>query len=407
MGDRNVAAIAKRGTLGFMLALVAASLFLALIFRVSDDAIYARYLETFARSGRFPPDYPLAALGVLVLGVIPPIAPFGMIFAGWMLIVVTASRVFIERWISRQAARTYSLLLIAGCAGTVLFRFDAVPAALTVLALVAMEKKRWALCALAIGAATAMKLYPAVLLPVVLALRLRDNAVAEQTDDTSGKWRDVGVMGAVFMTVMTLGLILPAVISTQAIHSASFLAGGAARPVEIESMPGTLLWLSHLAGVPLATVDSYGSRNYASPLEPPLRIASVILILAGLSYVYWGVWRGIFKGRQAFLLAVGILVSTSKVFSPQYLIWLIPLVAITARLSLDWILVAALTLLEYPVLFSVAALDLRPSSGLFLAFAIVLVLRNMALVIAVGRFAWNAAQESAPVMSPATVGSSP
>jgi hypothetical protein len=388
-------------------ALVAASLFLALIFRVSDDAIYARYLETFARSGALPSDYPPAALGVLVLGVIPPIAPFGLVFAAWMLIVVTAGRVIIERWISGQAARTYSLLLIAGCAGTVLFRFDAVPAVLTVLALVAMEKKRWALCALVIGVATAMKLYPAVLLPVVLALRLKDDAVAERFDENSGKWRDVGVMVGVFATVMTLGLILPAVISSQASHSPSFLAGGAARPVEIESLPGTLLWLTHLAGVPLATVDSYGARNYASPLEPPLRIGSAILVLAGLASVYWGVWRGNFSGRQAFLLAVGILVITSKVFSPQYLIWLVPLIAISTRLSLDWILVAALTLLEYPVLFSVAALDRRPGSGLFLPLAIILVLRNLALVIALGRFAWNAAHEPAPVMSPATIGSSP
>jgi hypothetical protein len=275
-----------------------------------------------------------------------------------------------------------------------------------VLALLAMEKKRWALCALVIGVATAMKLYPAVLLPVVLALRLKDDAVAEQSDENSGKWGDVGVMVGVFATVMTLGLILPAVISSQASHSPSFLAGGAARPVEIESLPGTLLWLTHLAGVPLATVDSYGARNYASPLEPPLRIGSAILVLAGLASVYWGVWRGNFSGRQAFLLAVGILVITSKVFSPQYLIWLVPLIAISTRLSLDWILVAALTLLEYPVLFSVAALDRRPGSGLFLPLAIILVLRNLALVIALGRFAWNA-HEPAPVMSPATIGSSP
>jgi hypothetical protein len=206
---------------------------------------------------------------------------------------------------------------------------------------------------------------------------------------------------------MTLGLILPAVISSQASHSPSFLAGGAARPVEIESLPGTLLWLTHLAGVPLATVDSYGARNYASPLEPPLRIGSAILVLAGLASVYWGVWRGNFSGRQAFLLAVGILVITSKVFSPQYLIWLVPLIAISTRLSLDWILVAALTLLEYPVLFSVAALDRRPTSGLFLPLAIILVLRNLALAIALGRFAWNAAHEPSPVMRPATIGSSP
>jgi hypothetical protein len=257
-----VAAIAKRGPLGFMLALITASLFLGLIFRFSTDAtIYTRYLETFTRSFAFPPDYPPAALGIFALGFIPPVHQFGVIFAAWMMIIVTAGRVFIERWISGAAARTYSLLLIAGCAGTVLSRFDAVPAVLTVLALVAMGKKRWALCALALGLATALKLYPAVLLPVILTVRLKENTIPGRPDETSRRWGDLAVMGAVFVIVVGVGLILPAVIGSQVNHSPSFLAGGTARPIEIESIPGTMLWLTHLAGVPLATVDSYGALN--------------------------------------------------------------------------------------------------------------------------------------------------
>src|ERR1035437_6221403 len=108
---RMVAAIAKRGTLGFMLLLVMASVPLWLPFRVSTDVpIYARYLEAFSRSFTFPPDYPPAALGVFALGSVPPVLQFNVIFAVWMLVFVTAGRIFIERWISSEAARTYSLL---------------------------------------------------------------------------------------------------------------------------------------------------------------------------------------------------------------------------------------------------------------------------------------------------------
>jgi hypothetical protein len=380
-----------------MLVLVMASVPLWLTFRASTDVpLYARYLEAFSRSFTFPPDYPPAALGVFALGFVPPVLQFNVIFAAWMVVFVTAGRIFIERWISSEAARTYSLLLIAGCAGTVLVRFDAAPAVLTVLALVAMEKKRWALCALAIGVATALKLYPAVLLPVILMVRLKDDTVPGRLDETSRRWRDIAVMGAVFVIVVGVGLILPSVISSQVNHSPSFLAGEMARPIEIESIPGTILWLTHLAGVPLAIVGSYGSVNYYSPLGGPLRIGSGILTLGGLLYTYWGLWRGAFNGRQASRLAVGILILTSKVFSPQYLIWLVPLVAIAAKLSLDWILVAVLTLLEYPFVFCVAVMVRPPSSGLFLALALLLALRNLALVVAVGRFAANAARNSAP-----------
>jgi hypothetical protein len=260
---------------------------------------------------------------------------------------------------------------------------------------------------MAIGVATALKLYPAVLLPLVLAVRVTEHKALGRAGGSGQRWRDLVVIGAVFATVVGIGLILPSVVASQVNHQPSFLTAGTVRPVEIESIPGTILWLSHIAGIPLAIVDSYGARNYDSPLEPPLRILSGILTVCGLLFTYWGLWRGKFNGRQAFLLAISIVVITSKVLSPQYLIWLVPLVAIAARLSIDWILVAALTLLEYPLLFSVAALDLRLSSGLFVALAAVVALRNLALLVAVGRFAWGAAKATAVAVDRATIGPGP
>ena len=42
---------------------------------------------------------------------------------------------------------------------------------------------------------------------------------------------------------------------------------------------------------------------------------------------------------------------TSKVFSAQYLIWIMPLIALVDGLDVPWILVALLTTVIFPILF--------------------------------------------------------
>ncbi|HXA43400.1 MAG TPA: hypothetical protein VNV65_10875 [Candidatus Solibacter sp.] len=376
--------MARRQTLAFAVALAVAAVFLALVFRASNDAaIYNRYIQRFATSLTLPPDYPPATVGLFALGYLPPLPDFALVFAVWMLVVATAGRALLDRFVSSQAARTYSLLLVLGCAATVLSRFDIVPAVLTLVALLAMERRRWTVAVLVLAVATDLKLYPGVLLPVVLAVRAVDTAGAPH--EAAQKRRDIAWMLTAFLSVVALGLVVPTAIGSLTGHSQPFLSAAEGRPIEIESVPGSLLWLAHFLGAPAAVVESYGSRNFTGVLETPLRVVAGVATAVGLLFVYWATWRRRLTGRQAFLLTIGVLLLTNKVFSPQYLIWLIPFVAIAAEASLDWLLVAALTVLEYPVLFSVANLDLQVGSGPFTALAVVIGLRNLALAFAIGR----------------------
>src|SRR5258708_4932238 len=199
----------RRQTLAFALALAAPAMFLALVFRATTDAaIYSGYVNGFAASLALPPDYPPAALGLFAVGYVPPLPAFALVFAAWMLLVATAGRAVLERFVSPQAARSYSLVLLLGCAATVLSRFDIVPAVLTLVALLAMERRRWVIAAVVVAVATALKLYPAVLLPVMLAVRLA--GAASTAGEAVEKRRDVSRMLVGFVSVVVLGLVLPA-----------------------------------------------------------------------------------------------------------------------------------------------------------------------------------------------------
>jgi hypothetical protein len=66
-------------------------------------------------------------------------------------------------------------------------------------------------------------------------------------------------------------------------------------------------------------------------------------------------WRGrldIFTGSLLTLLVVMI---TGKVFSPQYLMWVIPLIAYVGKANWRWLVswgvVCALTLLDFPIIY--------------------------------------------------------
>jgi hypothetical protein len=65
--------------------------------------------------------------------------------------------------------------------------------------------------------------------------------------------------------------------------------------------------------------------------------------------VYWRQLTGHLSVAQAMLCCVLVIVCTSRVLSPQYLIWVVPLVALVeGRFNPLWIAVCVLTTLIYP-----------------------------------------------------------
>ena len=77
-----------------------------------------------------------------------------------------------------------------------------------------------------------------------------------------------------------------------------------------------------------------------------------------LAFVYtiWQQWRGKLDVVQSCIALLLVFIAFGKVFSPQYLIWLMPLLAYTSALDGFWLLswgsISLLTSIIYPYLYT-------------------------------------------------------
>ncbi|MET8679452.1 glycosyltransferase family 87 protein [Streptomyces sp. NPDC004647] len=166
-----------------------------------------------------------------------------------------------------------------------------------------------------------------------------------------------------------------------------FLFAQQERGVEIESMGGALLHTARFLGWPGRVRHQYGSFEFVGPYVSSVALAS--LLLTAVAFGWLLLWR--LRARRwseatpydAALAAVLLFTATSRVISPQYLIWLIGLAAVcltvgrtTQRpVAVLLLLAAAVTTVDYPLFFG-AVLN---SSWQGVA---VVVLRNMLLLAA-------------------------
>ncbi|MFB7373288.1 glycosyltransferase family 87 protein [Streptomyces sp. NPDC056222] len=173
-------------------------------------------------------------------------------------------------------------------------------------------------------------------------------------------------------------------------NSLGFLRPQGSRGVQIESMGGSALALARVTGVWPGTVQyRYGAFEYVGPYVSS--VGRLALLLTVLAFVWLVLWRLCARGwteatpLDAALAAVLLFTVTSRVISPQYMIWLLGLsaVCLTSRrtvmrpVALLLLPAAALSSLAYPVLYEdvlagswpgVAVLVVR--NGLLLAAAL-------------------------------------
>ncbi|WP_329119955.1 glycosyltransferase family 87 protein [Streptomyces sp. NBC_01353] len=173
-------------------------------------------------------------------------------------------------------------------------------------------------------------------------------------------------------------------------NSLGFLRPQGNRGVQIESLGGTALALGRATGVWPGTVQyRYGAFEYVGPYVSS--VGRFALLLTVLAFVWLVLWRLCARGwteatpLDAALAAVLLFTVTSRVISPQYMIWLLGLsaVCLTSRrtvmrpVALLLLPAAALSSLAYPVLYEdvlagswpgVAVLVVR--NGLLLAAAL-------------------------------------
>jgi Glycosyltransferase family 87 len=275
----------------------------------------------------FRPEYPPAALPAFVLPEVghPSENAYRHRF-GWEMLVCGIAMVALMAvalwYLEAGPIRYFGGLAFAGLAplalgSVVLTRFDLWPAAITAGAMAALVAGRLRVGAALVGVGFAAKLYPGLLLPLGLAYawRLRGR-------------REAFVCGAVFLAVVAV-LFVPFLVLAPSGLADSVTHQGT-RPLQLESLGSALLLgAHHLFGLALVMSSSNGSQNLSG--AGPDTLAVVESVLQGLAVIAIWVWFAhgpVSRERlvRASAAAVCAFIAFSKVLSPQFMIWLIPLV---------------------------------------------------------------------------------
>ena len=263
--------------------------------------------------------------------------------------------------------------------GTVILsRFDLWPAALAVGGITALVYARFRLGHALLGLGAAAKFYPGVLLPLAVAYTWKTRGRREALVCLA---LAVGVFALVFLPFV---LLAPGGVW----HSVSVQLG---RPLQVESLGAAFLLVTHnLFGFGLAGETSHGSQNVAGTAAGALGVVTTVLQAGVLVWIWWTFARApatavaLVRSSAA---AVCAFVAFGKVLSPQFLIWLIPIVPLVRGRRGMWaslLLLAALVLTQiwFPFRYFRLALDFE--SGL----SWVLLARDLALVALALLLAW-------------------
>ena len=144
----------------------------------------------------------------------------------------------------------------------------------------------------------------------------------------------------------------------------TFLRQQGGRGVQIESFGGTALSLATRAGWEGRVRYQYGAMEFVGPHVPA--VATLSLALTAVAFGLLLLWR--VRARHwteatpfdAALTAVLLFTITSRVISPQYMVWLLGLAAVcltsryTSQRPVAWLLLAAaaVTSVDYPVMYA-------------------------------------------------------
>ena len=306
----------------------------------------------------FALEYPPLSLPVFVL---PALLPFGgtteasytigfeVVMAGLGMGVVP----LVVATVAHLGGRRADVLVAAGAVAAsplvvgplAISRYDLWPALLTAAAMVALLRDRDRLGFAVLGLGVLAKVYPGFLVPVCLAW----------------VWRRAGGREAAICLGLLAAVVAAGLLPFVAVAPAAALdpfTRSIARPLQIESLGASVLIALHdLAGLPLErTTYEFESYN----LRGALPSAAATLQTLALGILVLGIWLEAFRGRMTagrFVVACAAVlcgfVALGKVLSPQYVLWLLPAIAVLAPVRGYWpltglIVVMLLTSAYYP-----------------------------------------------------------
>jgi uncharacterized membrane protein len=274
---------------------------------------------------------------------------------GLLLVLGLGKRLRLSPW---SCLVGYTLAMVS-IGSIVVQRFDMVPAAITLGAVYTFSrgnyKTAWAI--LAVGTMT--KLFPGLLAPFFLIYQFR-----------RGGLRAIVPSAATFAAV-TLLVAAPFMVLNSHDFIASFTVQSQ-RSLQLESTYSSLLLLGDSLGL-VSAQPVQGSISYdiVSPLAGPLARYSLVFMGLGLLVVYGFYWRNcrsLSRSSRRFgpdaasladilnysFAALVVLLVTSKVFSPQFIVWLYPLFPLVngrfrSTIWITFLTVSCLTWYLYPL----------------------------------------------------------
>ncbi|HEV2239045.1 MAG TPA: glycosyltransferase 87 family protein [Ktedonobacterales bacterium] len=348
--------------------------------RNGDVLEYQRYAMAFWFSAplfrHLPVEYPPLTILPFTLTILPPLPDPVVLFEWWMGALLIVTYFWFRRYSTPRRAVVCVAYLLIGATSTVLARYDLFPALATLLALWACERGRFRLAYGLLAVGVLLKLYPAFLIPIVAVQHWR--TLTEESAPTAGgasshawrgswrselarlryragRWLASRTVRAVAnelarcVGIIVVGFAVAGLLSPAGALSGFTYAG--ARPLQIESTPATLLWVASWFGVPVHSVYTFHSLNLVGPLDVLLKPLSAFALAGGCALVYWRLLRGRLAVGQAFVACLCVVLVTNKIFSPQYLIWVLPLVAYVMGLEYTWIAIGVLTTMIYPFIY--------------------------------------------------------
>src|SRR5439155_14756506 len=258
-----------------------------------DLGFYQGVAEAFARGlipyRDFDPAYPPAALPILIVpflaggkagqweGYALRFEHLSMLLGALLIVTVVlalgALRASRGRTMVAAGFAAISPILVGSIMPA---RYDLWPAALTIGGLAAVIAGRTRLGGAVLGLAVMAKVYPLVILPIVLTY----------------VWRRAGVRSAFSCAVFAVATALLVALPFLLIASAGLwqsVRDLVARPLQVESLGAAVLWVGHaVAGVPIEVRTSFGSDNLVGPLPDLVAlIQSVLLVLAMTAIWAW------------------------------------------------------------------------------------------------------------------------
>jgi hypothetical protein len=238
------------------------------LFRSTGDI---RLYEDYARNAlaqprSYPREYPAPSALIFVIPALLRGIPYRFAFPAVAALGALAMVLVVER-LSRRGWWLILYMVLGGFA-TVFFRYDSFVVLLTVLAFAAATRRHWGMAQVLLGVGVALKLYPAVLMPLVVLWEWR---VMHRLP-----WR-AAAAGALSLSMAcaVMWLLAPAQIG-------EMLRYHSERPLEIESTGASLAWL-------LGNTQpdfGFGSWNLLSPSSPLIISATTGLTIGLLLVLY-------------------------------------------------------------------------------------------------------------------------